>query len=237
MDESTLHIHATVVPIVRGERRKANETKSGKKKYRKKNPNTARLCADDVMAREKLKEYQTTYAEAMAKYGLRRGIDGSEAKHITCSQFYKKVFAQQNTIKERVAEAEHEREKDQLKQETNVMRAELAHVHELFPHIGGLMRWEEYCRSMGLNKAWTKALFSLKPYRFSGELHSVRYGQTFPANEVILQFKPDKNGPGGVQFTINGRDGDEWFGEKHNELLKALGVDIGQRPIKKTQQH
>jgi hypothetical protein len=27
----------------------------GKKKYRKKNPNAARLCADDVMARDKLK--------------------------------------------------------------------------------------------------------------------------------------------------------------------------------------
>ena len=46
MDEKTPHIHATVVPIVVGERRKARETKApepGKKQYRKKDTDTARL--------------------------------------------------------------------------------------------------------------------------------------------------------------------------------------------------
>jgi len=65
MDEKTPHIHATVVPIVTGERRKAKaEIKDGKKKYKKKNQNAPRLCADDVMARDKLTAYQTFYAEA-----------------------------------------------------------------------------------------------------------------------------------------------------------------------------
>ena len=37
MDEKTPHIHATIVPIVTGERRKAKkEEQNGKKKYRKK---------------------------------------------------------------------------------------------------------------------------------------------------------------------------------------------------------
>ena len=80
-DESTPHIHAAVVPIVTGERRKVKEKripdKPGKKKYRKKSPDAVRLCNDDVMSRIKLKEYQDTYAEAMAGYGLQRGIDGS----------------------------------------------------------------------------------------------------------------------------------------------------------------
>jgi len=44
MDEKTLHIHATVVPIVQGERRKAKqEENNGKKKYRKKPKDTIRL--------------------------------------------------------------------------------------------------------------------------------------------------------------------------------------------------
>ena len=95
LDEKTPHIHATVVPIVRGERRKAKleRTKnaaSGKSTYRTKK-DRPRLCADDVMARDKLKAYQTTYAEAMAKYGLKRGIDGSEAKHISTQQYYREV--------------------------------------------------------------------------------------------------------------------------------------------------
>ncbi|KAA6314265.1 Plasmid recombination enzyme [termite gut metagenome] len=88
-DKTTPHIHATVVPIVTGERRKAKEEKQaeGKKKYRKKNPNAARLCADDVIARDKLKRYQDSYAQRMQAYGLQRGIGGSEARHINTRQY------------------------------------------------------------------------------------------------------------------------------------------------------
>ena len=47
MDEHTPHIHATVVPIVTGERRKARKKQTdGKRTYRKK-ANAVRLCADD----------------------------------------------------------------------------------------------------------------------------------------------------------------------------------------------
>jgi hypothetical protein len=75
MDEKTPHIHATIVPIVTGERRKVkNKTEIVIEKYKKKNPNSNRLCADDVMARNQLKHYQNTYAMAMAKYGLKEGL-------------------------------------------------------------------------------------------------------------------------------------------------------------------
>jgi uncharacterized coiled-coil DUF342 family protein len=112
MDEKTPHIHATVVPIVTGERRKAKEGQRreekpgqdtlGKKKYRKKNVNAPRLCADDVMTRENLKSFQDTYAEAMAKYGLKRGIDGSEAKHTTYQEYYRELFVQKDELQEYV---------------------------------------------------------------------------------------------------------------------------------------
>jgi hypothetical protein len=88
MDEKTPHIHATIVPVVTGERRKAKqEQQSTKKKYKKKNTNAPRLCADDIMSREKFKHFQDTYAEAMKGYGLVRGRDGSEARHITTQQY------------------------------------------------------------------------------------------------------------------------------------------------------
>ena len=115
MDETTPHIHATIVPIVTGERRKAGQkTKTGKpptpddkpkKQYRKKSTDSARLCADDVMARPKLKTYQDTYAQAMRVYGLQRGIEGSEAKHIPASKFYRELFLEQDNIKKDVEEA------------------------------------------------------------------------------------------------------------------------------------
>ena len=92
MDEATPHIHAAVVPIVTGERRKVRKEKTdetGKRKYRTKSAARPRLCADDVMSRVKLKEYQDTYAAAMTKYGLQRGIDGSKARHVTTQEFYR----------------------------------------------------------------------------------------------------------------------------------------------------
>lgn len=99
LDETTPHIHASVVPIVRGERRQKQPRKKKpeqatapgkpKRQYKKKDPNRPRLCADDVMARDRLIEYQDTYAQAMAKYGLQRGIKGSEARHVTLTEFYR----------------------------------------------------------------------------------------------------------------------------------------------------
>jgi hypothetical protein len=60
LDKKTSHIHATVVPIVAGEQRKAKKEQSeAKKKYKKKPANAARLCADDIMARNKLKVSST----------------------------------------------------------------------------------------------------------------------------------------------------------------------------------
>ncbi len=41
------------------------------------------------MARHRLKHYQDTYAQAMSKYGLQRGVDGSLARHISTMQYYK----------------------------------------------------------------------------------------------------------------------------------------------------
>ncbi len=113
LDENTPHIHATLVPIVTGERRKAKdeaEKNTGKKKYKKKNTNAPRLCADDVMTRIKLKEYQDTYALAMAKYGLQRGIDGSDARHTTTQEYYRELFTQKDTIADKVEYLKQEQE-------------------------------------------------------------------------------------------------------------------------------
>lgn len=108
MDETTPHIHATVVPIVQGERRKAKaEQDNGKKKYKKKAKDTVRLCADDVMTRDNLERFQDTYAEAMEKYGLERGIRGSEARHISTIEFYKDIYQKNIDLQESAESLEY----------------------------------------------------------------------------------------------------------------------------------
>lgn len=124
LDETTPHIHATMIPIVTGERRKAKaEQTTGKKKYRKKSTDTARLCADDVMSRVRLKEYQNTYAEQMAKYGLQRGIDGSEAKHVTTSQYYRDLLTQSESVQENITRLLEQ--KEQAEQELSSVKADI----------------------------------------------------------------------------------------------------------------
>ena len=131
MDEYTPHIHATVVPIVTGERRKAKKKQEdGKCSYRKK-PNTVRLCADDVLTREKLVTYHDSYAKAMAKYGLQRGVRGSEARHTTTAQYYRDLIRQTSELEANVQQLQTEQQQaeqqlDEVRQEVKSEKLEAA---------------------------------------------------------------------------------------------------------------
>ena len=126
MDEHTPHIHATVVPIVTGKRRKARQKQvDGRRTYRKK-ANAVRLCADDLMSRERLVAYHDSYAAAMAKYGLQRGIRGSEARHTTTSQYYRDLKRQTGELEAnvRLLQTEQQQAEQQLDEVRKEIRSE-----------------------------------------------------------------------------------------------------------------
>ena len=110
MDEQTPHIHATLVPIVKGERKRKKKEEQVKKRYRKKPTDTARLCADAIMTRAKLKFYQDSYAQAMSRYGLQRGIDSSEAKHISTRQYYRDLVQQTEQLRTDIGQLQDRKE-------------------------------------------------------------------------------------------------------------------------------
>lgn len=123
MDEHTPHIHATVVPIVTGERRKAKKKQTeGKRSYRKKT-DTVRLCADDVLTREKLITYHDSYAKAMEKYGLQRGVRGSEARNTTTAQYYRDLKRQTGELEVNVKQLQTEQR--QAEQQLDEVRQEI----------------------------------------------------------------------------------------------------------------
>ena len=123
MDEHTPHIHATVVPIVTGERRKAKKKQAdGRRTYRKK-VNAVRLCADDLLTRERLVVYHDSYAAAMAKYGLQRGIRGSEARHTTTAQYYRDLKRQTGELEANVRQLQTEQQ--QAEQRLDEVRKEI----------------------------------------------------------------------------------------------------------------
>lgn len=131
MDEHTPHIHATVVPIVTGERRKSKKKQAeGRRTYRKK-ANAVRLCADDLLTRERLVAYHDSYAAAMAKYGLQRGVRGSEARHTTTAQYYRDLKRQTGELEADVRQLQTEqqqaeRQLDEVRKEIKSEKLEAA---------------------------------------------------------------------------------------------------------------
>ena len=123
-------------------------------------------------------------------------------------------------------QAGREKEVANLKQEAQQVVKALMRVDDLCPYVKGLLKWENYCKHAGLDKEGTRALFTMQPYRYTGDLHSIRYNHTFWANDIVLQLKPDKEGPSGFRFTINGKDGDEWFRLQRKEFYERIGIDI-----------
>ena len=147
MDEHTPHIHATVVPIVTGERRKTKRKQTeGKCTYRKKT-NAVRLCADDLLTRERLIAYHDSYAAAMAKYGLQRGIRGSEARHTTTAQYYRDLKRQTGELEANVQQLkteqqQAERQLDEVKKEIKSEKLEAAKTEAkaaLVAKVGSLL--------------------------------------------------------------------------------------------------
>lgn len=125
-DEEMPHIHVTLVPIVKGERKPRKREEQVKKRYRKKPADTVRLCADDIMTRLKLKSYQDSYAVAMAKYGLQRGIEGSKARHKSTTQYYRDAQRLADSLKAEVVDLQQQKEtaQEELKQAKKEVQTE-----------------------------------------------------------------------------------------------------------------
>ena len=147
MDEHTPHIHATVVPIVTGERRKARKKQAdGKRTYHKK-ANVVRLCADDLLTRERLVAYHDSYAAAMAKYGLQRGVRGSKARHTTTAQYYRDLKRQTGELEANVRQLQTEqqqaeRQLDEVRKEIKSEKLEAAKTEAkaaLVAKVGSLL--------------------------------------------------------------------------------------------------
>lgn len=116
MDEQTPHLHVTVVPIVTTERKKKASESNAKRRYRTKSKDGPRLSANDIMTRENLIRFQDTYAEAMERFGLERGIRGSEARHVDQHEYYRQCQIKKKDLEQDVATLTTE--KEQLGSET-----------------------------------------------------------------------------------------------------------------------
>ena len=190
------------MPIVTGERRKAKKKQAdGRRTYRKK-ANAVRLCADDLLTRERLVAYHDSYAAAMAKYGLQRGIRGSEARHTTTAQYYRdlkrqagelKANVQQLQAEQRQAErqlmelqAKHRRElsdkEAEHQKEVSFLKSIIQKAKKWFPLFQELVYMEKFCLKVGFNERQTAVLRGRAIFgRVQAEVHD--RGSRLPSGE------------------------------------------------------
>jgi hypothetical protein len=77
LDEATPHIQVAIVPLDR---------------------TTGRLDAKTQFGRTELRRFQTDYAKALKPLGIRRGVEGSQAKHQDVQRYYGLVNAAQEPL-------------------------------------------------------------------------------------------------------------------------------------------
>ena len=108
---------------------------------------TLSLCADDLLTRERLVAYHDSYAAAMAKYGLQRGIRGSEARHTTTAQYYRDLKRKTGELEANVRQLQNEqqqaeRQLDEVRKDINSEKLEAAKTEAkaaLVAKVGSLL--------------------------------------------------------------------------------------------------
>jgi hypothetical protein len=95
LDEQTPHIHAVVVPLVESGKTKIVKNSETMAKFLKEEYSERpikKLSAKSLIdGREKLRALQDSFAEIHKESGLKRGLEGSKAKHTTVKDFYASI--------------------------------------------------------------------------------------------------------------------------------------------------
>lgn len=95
---------------------------------RTKPKNGPQLSADDIMPRENLTRFPDTYAEAMARFELERGIRGSEARHVDQHEYYRQCQIKKKDLEQDVATLSSEKKQlDTKTQSLEKRKKELEH--------------------------------------------------------------------------------------------------------------
>ena len=175
-DESTPHMHLNLMPV----------TKDG------------RLCSKQLFDKPQLRQLQTDFYEAVGKrWGLQRGKEGSQQKHLSTAEYKaKKIIEQAEAIREEnqvyadaLTEAksgEYSRNKSKLKQQAIAAVAENADLKKRLN------------KSMGETLEYAKKAEALERQKDT-DSHYARIGKTLAKSnpkeyERIIRGKPKTSG-------------------------------------------
>ena len=118
------------------------------------------------------------------------------------------------------------RERREHEQTAKRLQGEIDRIYGWFPDTPQLIKWGEYCRSLGFTDKMARDLVNMRPVRFSGKLYSREHSQHFETEHSEARLLRDEKGPGGFQLFIDRIPILRWFRQKAKEFLEHIGIKI-----------
>ena len=122
-----------------------------------------------------------------------------------------------------------DRERREHEQTAKRLQGEIDRIYGWFPDTPQLVKWGEYCRSLGFTDKMARDLVNMRPVRFSGKLYSREHSQHFETERSEARLLRDEKGPGGFQLFIDLIPILQWFRQKYRELMERLGRETPER--------
>lgn len=122
-----------------------------------------------------------------------------------------------------------DRERRKHEQTAKRMQGEIDRIYGWFPDTPQLVKWGEYCRSLGFTDKMARDLVNMRPVHFSGKLYSSEHSRHFETEHSEARLLRDEKGPGGFQLFIDLIPILQWFRQKAKEFLERLGIEIKDR--------
>lgn len=122
-----------------------------------------------------------------------------------------------------------DRERREHEQAAKRLQGEIDRIYGWFPDTPQLVKWGEYCRSLGFTDKMARDLVNMRPVRFSGKLYSREHSQHFEVENSEARLMRDEKGPGGFQLFIDRIPILRWFRQKAKEFLEHIGIKIKDR--------
>lgn len=122
-----------------------------------------------------------------------------------------------------------DRERREHEQTAKRLQGEIDRIYGWFPDTPQLVKWGEYCRSLGFTDKMARDLVNMRPVHFSGKLYSSEHSRHFETEHSEARLLRDEKGPGGFQLFIDLIPILQWFRQKAEEFLERLGIEIKDR--------
>ena len=96
-----------------------------------------------------------------------------------------------------------DRERREHEQTAKRLQGEIDRIYDWFPDTPQLVKWGEYCRSLGFTDKMARDLVNMRPVHFSGKLYSSEHSRHFETEHSEARLLRDEKGPGGFQLFID----------------------------------